>query len=849
MIRKKWKGIVAAVLCGGMMMGMQPVRVQAAEAQSMIQVATEATVHMGESREVLRLVNEARAQKGANPLIMSKELEQAAIDRGFELITYMAHVRPNGYMFSNILKDYGVTVAPFPKGELSENIAIGYSDPQSVVEGWRDSEAHWSNIVNKRFTYIGISSVEYQGERYWVQIFAKNPTNVTEAPAEGSNEITETRDFPLDTNSGYRKAKLAFKEEQVKAKPGEDLAFDLEFWAPYYFNDEMRKTGDVLFSSLQEENIILPEKAPFTVDQSGIHVAPDAEPGTYQLEIQAGRRSAVKTILISDCEHPEDKLITEEKAPTCTEKGYRKVTCQECGRVITEEELDLIPHQKSEEWEILQGATCFQDGKRVRKCTMCGLVMEEEVISHTENHDFTGKETVVKEATCTEEGKKTVACSTLGCGAVKEEVIPATGHKPGEWEITEEATCEKDGEKVQKCTACQTVLGTEMIPAAGHKWSEWIVEKEPQWDEAGLQKRTCQSCGEAETLTLPPLSESHTHDFGGAVTIIKEATCTEEGRKTIACTNPSCDKVKEEVIPATGHKPGEWEVAEKATCEKGGKKVQKCTVCQTVLKTETIKATGHSWSEWAVEKEPQWDEAGLQKRTCTVCQKSEERVIPPLSEIHEHNFTGVETILKEATCTEEGKKTIACTEENCGEVKEEVIPAVGHRAGEWETTKEADCTEEGERIQKCTVCQEVVNVESVEALGHTWSDWTVEKEADTDTEGLKRRTCETCGETEEETIPKFPAKPQEPDIPDNSDGSGEEPEAVKPVVPTPGGNQSGGGQVGGTSGTAPQSTTGNDVVKTGVNSGASFWQVMAAGSAAAGILLIIFRKKYKKTNA
>ncbi len=799
MIKKKWRNIVAASLCGGLMMGMQPVQVQAAEAQSMIQVATEATVHMGESREVLRLVNEARAQKGANPLIMSKELEQAAIDRGFELITYMAHVRPNGYMFSNVLKDYGVTVAPFPEGELSENIAIGYSDPQSVVEGWRDSEAHWSNIVNKRFTYIGISSVEYQGERYWVQIFAKNPTNVTEAPAEGSDEITETRDFPLDTNSGYRKAKLAFKEERVKAKPGDDLAFDLEFWAPYYFNDEMRKTGDVLFSSLQEENIILPEKAPFTVDQSGIHVAPDAETGTYQLEIQAGRRSAVKTILISDCEHPEDKLTTEEKASTCTEKGYRKVTCQECGRVITEEELDLIPHQKSEEWETLQEATCFQDGKRVRRCTMCGLVMEEEVIS-------------------------------------------AIGHKPGEWEVTEKATCEKDGEKVQKCTVCQTVLGTETIPAVEHKWSEWTVEKEPQWDETGLKKRTCQSCGKAETLILPPLSESHTHEFSGAETIVKEATCTEEGKKTVACATPGCSAVKEEVIPAIGHKPGEWEVTEKATCEKDGKKVQKCTACQIVLKTETIKAAGHSWSEWTVEKEPQWDEAGLQKRTCTACQKSEERAIPSLSETHEHHFTGVETILKEATCTEEGKKTITCTEENCGEVKEEVIPAAGHRPGEWETVKEAACTEEGERVQKCTVCQEVVNVESVEALGHTWSDWTVEKEADTDTEGLKRRTCEICGAAEEETIPKLPAKPQEPDIPDNSDGSGEEPEAVKPVVPTPGGSQSGGGQAGGTSGTAPQSITGNDVVKTGVSSGASFWQVMAAGSAAAGVLLIIFRK-------
>ena len=112
------------------------------------------------------------------------------------------------------------------------------------------------------------------------------------------------------------------------------------------------------------------------------------------------------------------------------------------------------------------------------------------MIPHTENHEFTGKETVVKEATCTEEGKKTVACATPGCDAVKEEVIPAAGHKPGEWEITEKATCEKDGEKVQKCAVCQIVLGTETIPAAGHKWSECIVEKEPQWDEAGLQKRT-----------------------------------------------------------------------------------------------------------------------------------------------------------------------------------------------------------------------------------------------------------------------------------------------------------------------------------------------------------------------
>ncbi len=103
----------------------------------------------------------------------------------------MAHVRPNGYMFSNVLKDYGVTGRAFSRAELSENIAIGYSDPQSVVEGWRDSEAHWSNIVNKRFTYIGIFR-RIPGRAILGSDFWKNPTNVTEAPAEGSDEITET---------------------------------------------------------------------------------------------------------------------------------------------------------------------------------------------------------------------------------------------------------------------------------------------------------------------------------------------------------------------------------------------------------------------------------------------------------------------------------------------------------------------------------------------------------------------------------------------------------------------------------------------------------------------------------
>lgn len=100
-------------------------------------------------------------------------------------------------------------------------------------------------------------------------------------------------------------------------------------------------------------------------------------------------------------------------------------------------------------------------------------------------------------------------------------------------------------------------------------------------------------------------------------------------------------------------------------------------------------------------------------------------------------------VTKEATCTEDGVKTYACTVAGCGETKTETIAATGHSFGEWKVTKAATCTEKGEEARECACgekeTREISVVEhALNAYGkdstHHWAlcdncDYVGEKEA------------------------------------------------------------------------------------------------------------------------
>ena len=71
--------------------------------------------------------------------------------------------------------------------------------------------------------------------------------------------------------------------------------------------------------------------------------------------------------------------------------------------------------------------------------------------------------------------------------------------------------------------------------------------------------------------------EDHQHNWGAGF-VTKNATCTENGVLTYLC---KCGETKTEIIPATGHKFGNWEKVSDATVFAPKKEVHTCNVCKT----------------------------------------------------------------------------------------------------------------------------------------------------------------------------------------------------------------------------------------------------------------------------
>ncbi len=137
-----------------------------------------------------------------------------------------------------------------------------------------------------------------------------------------------------------------------------------------------------------------------------------------------------------------------------------------------------------------------------------------------------------------------------------------------------------------------------------------------------------------------------------------------------------------------------------------------------------------------------------------------------------HNWKDGE-ILLQPTCTTTGKKQMVC--ENCGNLLEVEIPALGHNYvnrvctrcgekepgcenhtfGDWVITKNATCVAEGSKKRTCTVCG-VEEVETIPATGvHTYGEWKVTKQATCTADGTKTKTCTGCGATQTEVIAKL----------------------------------------------------------------------------------------------
>ena len=124
-------------------------------------------------QEVIRLTNIERAKVGSAPLQYHEGLQKAAMVRAKEISISFSHTRPDGRNLSTALDEAGVG------GSSGENIAMGYSTPKDVVEGWMNSLGHQVTMISERSTYIGVGIYQNDyGTYFWTQNFANDKANV-----------------------------------------------------------------------------------------------------------------------------------------------------------------------------------------------------------------------------------------------------------------------------------------------------------------------------------------------------------------------------------------------------------------------------------------------------------------------------------------------------------------------------------------------------------------------------------------------------------------------------------------------------------------------------------------------
>lgn len=120
------------------------------------------------SDTVLGHTNYQRCLNGVAPLAGNSALNTAAQCHSDDMVArgYLSHTTPlpapcGGPNFTDRIIAAGY---PSPGGE---NVACGYPDAQAVVAAWMASSGHRRNILNPKFTAMGIG----QNGTIWTQVF------------------------------------------------------------------------------------------------------------------------------------------------------------------------------------------------------------------------------------------------------------------------------------------------------------------------------------------------------------------------------------------------------------------------------------------------------------------------------------------------------------------------------------------------------------------------------------------------------------------------------------------------------------------------------------------------------
>lgn len=211
----------------------------------------------------------------------------------------------------------------------------------------------------------------------------------------------------------------------------------------------------------------------------------------------------------------------------------------------------------------------------------------------TTPHNPQTLESNIVDATCDKDGSKTVTTSCSDCGYVISEnnvVIPATGHKWGEWKH-DDSTAKAESKHTRTCANDAT-----HTDSAACNFTSQVTQNQTA-DQPEITTYTCKDCGYSYTEETKP-ALGHTHNYGAPAADYASGQAFVEGKDythTATCTGEGTCSQPTKTDKCTFDNGVETKAA---TCTEPGVKTFTCTECGGTY-TVAIPATGHAWGQWS----------------------------------------------------------------------------------------------------------------------------------------------------------------------------------------------------------------------------------------------------------
>ena len=119
---------------------------------------------------VITWTNSQRASQGLPLFVEDAKLNKAALLKAQDIFAnqYFEHISPAGVGPDGLAEKVGYEFVA-----IGENLAMGnYKDDQTLVQAWMDSPGHRANILNSRYTQIGVAVVRgtFEGRATWMAV-------------------------------------------------------------------------------------------------------------------------------------------------------------------------------------------------------------------------------------------------------------------------------------------------------------------------------------------------------------------------------------------------------------------------------------------------------------------------------------------------------------------------------------------------------------------------------------------------------------------------------------------------------------------------------------------------------